>query len=215
MHPNPYFSILGDSISTLSGWLPEGNDSFYGWHRRELGILRPEQTWWGQVLAHFGGRLLVNESWSGCLVSRQPGCEISSYGCSDARTGNLGREGHLPDHILVFIGTNDRGWGIRLDSPDPADLSAAGNAYAAMLDKLRHNYPQAQIWCMTLLNNGARLSGAYCEMIRNCAAARGCRVIDLFALEEICDTVDGVHPSEKGMGTIAGAVIRAMEDPNS
>ncbi len=217
MYKDQYFSILGDSISTLSGWIPEGNESYYGWHRREAQIFWSEQTWWGKVLKHFGGKLLVNESWSACLVSRQPGMEIPSYGCSDERTGNLGVDDQLPDQILVFIGTNDKGWGIPLYSADPADLSAAGNAYGTMLDKLRRNYPQAQIWCMTMLKTSATtawrasLLEEYSQMIRTAAGDRGCRVIELpFALED-WQTVDDLHPNEAGMELIAEAVIRAME----
>lgn len=215
MRKGASFSILGDSISTLSGYLPEDYPSFYGWHNLQAGILWPQQTWWGQVIDHFGGTLLVNNSWSGSFVSRDPACEIESYGCSDARTGGLGVQGVDPEEILVFLGSNDKGGGVRLHSEDTTDLSVAANAYNCMLDKLQRNYPQARIWCFTLL----KVTGSECftrleafsDMIRQAARAHGCPVVDLCAWPETCDTVDGLHPNEKGMQTIAQAVIHNMQ----
>jgi len=87
-----YFSVLGDSISTLAGWNPPDHAVFYNWeHKRPSGVLGPEDTWWGKVIDALGGQLLMNESWSGSLVCKHPRCEIESYGCSDVRTGNLGK----------------------------------------------------------------------------------------------------------------------------
>ena len=57
--------------------------------------------------------------------------------CSDRRTAGLGN----PDTILIYMGTNDAGYGV-----DPARFAAD---YRRMLQKLKANYPAAEIWCGT------------------------------------------------------------------
>lgn len=148
-----YFSVLGDSISTLDGYNPIGYEVFYD---RTNGIFADvrtsDDTWWGQVISFFGGKLLINDSWSGSMVSKHPMCEVPSYSCSDERTSGLGRNGISPDVIMIFMGTNDRGYGMKpcAESPvEQGDLAIFGVAYREMLRKLRENYPDAEIWCIT------------------------------------------------------------------
>lgn len=61
-----YFSIMGDSISTLDGYNPKGYNVHY---KNEIsassGVYGFDDTWWGIVIKHFGAKLLVNSSWSG------------------------------------------------------------------------------------------------------------------------------------------------------
>ena len=71
-YQNKYFSILGDSMSTLEGYSQPRHAAFYDTARKfESGVLRPSDTWWGMVIEHFGGRLLVNHSVSGSMVCRR------------------------------------------------------------------------------------------------------------------------------------------------
>ncbi len=221
-----YISIMGDSISTLEGYLPEGYSSYYGYRNAYLtGVYAPEDTWWGRVIRHFGAELLVNNAWSGSYVCRPPYCEIESYGCSDARSGGLGAAGLVPDHILVFLGTNDRGAGFPLRGGEPEDLSVIEQAYGVMLDKIHRNYPTATVWCCTYpitacsrdpyfsfpkTRRGEPMEN-FGATVRAVAEARGCRVIELWDPAETCDTVDGLHPNAEGMAVIARRVIAAME----
>lgn len=63
------FSVFGDSISTLAGYTPQGWRNFYeGAEADEAGVHAYEDTWWGQVIDHFGGELLANAAYSGSLV---------------------------------------------------------------------------------------------------------------------------------------------------
>lgn len=212
-----YFSILGDSISTLVGYNPPECAVFYDWGNKCLSdVYTPEDTWWGQVIDALGGQLLVNHSWSGSLVCRHPSCEIESYGCSDARTGALGAEGRTPDVIMILLGLNDRGWGMRITPGGGEDgLSVFSVAYEVMLEKIKRNYPQAEVWCMTLpLSRGGAFQGAvgrritdYCQAIRACGEKAGCKVVDLYRPEQPYETVDGKHPNAEGMKTIAAAVL--------
>lgn len=221
-----YFSILSDSIGTFEGYIPTDYPSFYSrWNRGITNVYGPEETWWGRVIAHFGARLLVNNAYSGSCVCKTSECEVESYGCSDARCGGLHNEAHTPDHILVYIGSNDRGRCLQLHSEDKTDLSVLENAYGLMLDKLRSNYPQAVIWCCTFPKTTCSSEpefvfpesqagvpmAEYARLIRNAAAARQCRVIDLAETAELVDTIDHLHPNYDGMKAIADAVIAEME----
>jgi len=231
-YKDKYVSILGDSISTFEG-ISEPRDAVYydAAHKLASGVLTPSDTWWGRAIGHFGGRLLVNNSFSGSTVCFQPRYEIPSYGCSDERTASLDRDGVSPDVILIHMGTNDWGWGIRVFHDGRYGGISDGRtlfstAYGQMLEKLKTNYPRAEIWCLTLPVGGcsakADFSFPYCyggrhladynEAIRLCAEKWGCGVIDLYGRSEPCDTVDGSHPTSSGMKTIADAVIEALED---
>lgn len=65
-----FLSILGDSISTLEGYNPQGFNVFYeGENCLRSGVLGYKKTWWGQVTDYFSGRFLVNNSWSGGRVT--------------------------------------------------------------------------------------------------------------------------------------------------
>lgn len=92
-------SILGDSISTFSGYIPSGNAVWYP--RGE--VTEVADTWWYQLIQQQGATLGVNESYSGSKVAAD-GLDKSM--CSTTRIRNLGNKG-TPDLILFYGGTND------------------------------------------------------------------------------------------------------------
>ena len=60
-YKSKYFSILGDSISTLAGYNPQGYEVFYKWDKMlQAGIFEAKDTWWGKVIDELGGKLLIN-----------------------------------------------------------------------------------------------------------------------------------------------------------
>lgn len=227
---NKLFSILGDSISTFEGVSVPANAVYYDQARKlSSGVATPQETWWGQVIAALGGELLVNNAFSGSTVCWHPLYEHPTYGCSDERTASLGKDGRTPDVILVYLGTNDWGCGLRVyrdERYDPVADSPAlfFPAYQQMLEKIRGNYPNAEIWCFTFPTSrcsakpnfafpycyGGRHISEYCDVVRLCAKEHGCRVIDLYHSSAPYDTVDGFHPTASGMKTIADAVIREV-----
>lgn len=225
---NKLFSVLGDSISTLDGYSLPADAAFYtGMQKFRADVFTPQDTWWGQVIARLGGALLVNHSISGSMVSRHHSCTVPSYGCSDARVAALGGEGESPDVIMIFMGINDWGCGV---APTPDDTANGGDeaifsvAYQRMLEKLRDRYPRAEIWCLTLPVSAWRANAdfafpycyagrhieAYCAVIRICAKAYGCRLIELHEPSAPYDTVDGFHPNAEGMKTLADAVMAQL-----
>lgn len=220
------FSIMGDSISTFEGVTPKGYNVFYTKSRKlESGIITIDDTWWGRVIKAIGGGILVNNSWSGSLVCKHPQCEIESYGASDARTSALGENGKTPDVIMVYIGTNDWGYNMPIDSQSgKEDLSIFRVAYNTMLRKIKKNYPKAEVWCFTLaVSDSMRDFGftlpfskektsmsKYCQAIRDCAKENDCLLIDIFDDENAYETMDDLHPNCQGMKTIADLVLRQL-----
>lgn len=225
-----YVSIMGDSISTLTGYVPEGYKVFYRDERSEKsGVSEMEDTWWGILIQELGAKLLVNNSWSGSRVTKLPdnACLFPS-GCSDERTGALHTAYAVPDVILVYLGTNDWIFGARNEasrdmSCDPMEVFE--HAYAAMLRKLKNNYPKSEIWCCTIPPSYMQSNPAfrfpevyhgndvriYNAQIIKTAGTYACRVLDLYSLQTPYDSIDGTHPTRTGMRTLASLMIRCMK----
>lgn len=246
------FSVFGDSISSFHGSMPEGWRVFYeSPYTEQTGVLSPEDTWWGQVIKHFEGEFFTNAAWSGCVVE---GTEFP-VGASAKRIAALKKDGESPDDILVFIGINDYGWGcgeaqIAAATPSaPPALAAAcprhgeiagmapagaelkfAESYARMLQQMKEQNPQANIWCGTLLPG--RVQGnalptfpryfrgiaidTYNGIIRKAATDAGCYVVDLASFGYDYDALDGTHPTALGMKQMAALYIKGMEaaDPS-
>lgn len=223
------FSILGDSISTLEGYsVPKYAEFYEGFRKIEAGIFVSGDTWWGQVINALGGTLLVNNSFSGSTVIDIPAFLVSSSSCSDERTSSLHRGDNMPDVIMVFMGTNDWGSGVKLK---PENESEEGNlgifscAYESMLEKLSKNYPSAELWCFTLpisqskrypqfefpYKYGGKHIRKYCDVIRECASRCGARIIELYNYGEPHDTIDYFHPSREGMVTISNKILEQIK----
>lgn len=228
-YKNKLFSVLGDSISTLDGYsVPEYAAYYEGMRRFETGVFSIDDTWWGQVIEQVGGSLLVNNSFSGSTVCKKPKHMIESYGCSEERTSSLHKNGQIPHIIMVFMGVNDWGSKTKLlpeKEEEKTDISIFSVAYTTMLERLKGNYPNAEIMCFTLpvdkdgkndegcnfpcCYSGYRIE-EYCEVIKNCAEKFNCKVIDLYGALSTKDTVDGFHPKAEGMKTIAHTVLSQL-----
>ncbi len=169
----PAISIMGDSISTFEGQNPEGYRVYYAEELRDFtGVVEVEDTWWSQVISHFGGHLCTNASFSGSMVE---GLGFPA-GNSERRVADLkNSSGENPDAILIFMGINDFGWGgaknqaagrseavppcvdlSLIPEADPGEahaeaLEGFARAYRQMLERLRSHYPDTEIWPITLV----------------------------------------------------------------
>lgn len=204
------FSVYGDSISTFEGVTPDGWSIFYTGDQREAtGVQTPADTWWMQVINHFGGVLGVNNSYAGSTVY---GTRPTS-GNSDERTQALGAAGE-PDVILISMGGNDCAFGFK--------LKEFGRYYRRMLRKLTELYPNAEIWCGNLMRgkiipggipffNAESMTsrGPYQAVIEKEAPAAGCHVAKLGT--DFYEAYDGAHPTLNGMNYIAQCWIEAIE----
>ena len=230
-YKNKRFSILGDSISTFEGYTNPANAVFYDReHKISSGVLTILDTWWGILIEKLGGEFWVNNSISGSTVTWHPLYEVESYGCSDERTSSLGKDGVAPNVIIVYLGINDFGAGVRVVNDKleggKNELAIFSIAYREMLEKLKKNYPNAEIWCLTLpisrcskkerfefpFYNGGWHLLEYCDAIRESVLEYDCKLIDLYKNCESYDTLDGFHPNGEGMREIAFAVLNSLSE---
>ncbi len=223
------FSILGDSICTLEGYNPIGYRVFYkGKKCEKSGVAEPLDTWWGKAVEYLGGIILVNNSWSGSRASRLPeqDCQFPS-GCSDERTSGLHKGNQTPDVILVYMGTNDWEQSVPMGySIVNSEDNLFAYAYELMLDKIKRNYPNAEIWCCTItrayiaknkkfrfpVQYSGQSMEAYNNIIKTIAKSRNCNVIDFAGFSEEYDSIDGSHPTTAGMNTLAKFVLWTLAD---
>lgn len=217
-------SILGDSISTYSGYIPAGNRSRYP----EGDVDSVDKTYWKKIIDALGMKLGVNESWAGSLVSWDGTTESNDIGenkhiASLTRISHLGDNG-TPDIILIFAGTNDIGHDIELGSYDTPDfeqdidllpVSTFSDAYMTMIIRVQYYYPESKILVLTpsfakyTSYTGYTLDrlNQYINKIIEVCEIMGVDVIDTrkigFSMYNIDDlTIDGLHPNAKGMDII-------------
>ena len=171
--PAKTFSIMGDSISTFEGCVPDGYTLFYNDERLERsGVLRPTDTWWSHAARALGGTVLADSAWSGSMVE---GAGFPAASSPERAAALLGPDGQAPDAVLVFIGINDYGWGgaeaqaagrshamprcidpatvpEQIAGAAPADAAERfAAAYRTMLRNIRAAAPEAAVYCITLL----------------------------------------------------------------
>lgn len=189
-------SIIGDSISTFNGYIPSGYAYFYP----KGNVTAVAQTWWHQVINELELTLLKNCSWSGSeCYGDSTSTTSAAAGCSTKRINDLADGTTTPDIIFCYIGINDFYNGVGLsewtpESSIPAEATNISNftdAYVIMINKIRKTYPNARVFCFTLMDcptvktgyplvNGAGVSlNAFNDTIRKIANTFGCDVIEL------------------------------------
>ena len=216
-------SILGDSISTYSGHIPEGNATYYPSETVDA----VEKTWWHKLITALGMSIEVNNSWSGSRVTTTNG--EAAAGCM-SRCEDLGAN---PDVIIVWMGINDFNNDVAMGDYDgsrtiPTTTTTFREAYAIMLNKIMVKYPKSEIWVCTLTpcernlgagfpevnDNGAPLM-AYNKAIRELAEAFGARVLEhsscgmTYQNMSVYDP-NKLHPNADGHSLIANNDISQM-----
>ena len=225
-------SILGDSISTFKGYVPEddGTNLKHYYTYPSITLLKEvEQTWWMQTIRKLDAQLGINDSWSGTRVSNftelnggQTGRDVCM--ASVTRIKNLGSNG-TPDLILFYGGTNDVGNKVELGKFDPAtaptqvDLEAViwddfAQAYTAAIMRLQHFYPNAEIYAMlpnrTLYFSDEKFA-PYIEIMQAICDHYDVETIDLRDSGiQLSMLPDGVHPDIDGMQLISEKVVSSI-----
>ena len=160
--PKYKISIIGDSISTYVGFNPYGYPVYYKDDRAyDNEINSVNDTWWKQVIDGIGGELCINNSYSGSLVAGV----FESSACSKERCSNLHGES-APDVILIYMGTNDRGYEIKIGLNEQENTMGFYGAYRVMLQQLKNNYPTTKIVCGTLLMGGLTMEEYLIRLFR-------------------------------------------------
>lgn len=225
-------AIIGDSISTFQGTMPSGYANYYP----QGNVTSVDHIWW-KIVCDTLGMTPVNCSWSGSRVSGNPKGDASAA-CSDQRIlVDAKREGN-PDIILFFISCND--WGNEVDlgnwSVDNTIVSGTSTisemraAYSLMINKAQKAYPNAKLYCCTILDdakrdevdgypstNGKNVSTyTWNQSIKQIADAMGVDVIDLHACglnyANIANFVvdSGLHPNKAGHYLMAQKAISEL-----
>lgn len=148
--PPKKVSILGDSYSTMAGWItPDSNAPFYP-HGE---VTQAEQTWWHQVISSGNYALERNNSYSGSTMTYNTLNDWRRPGKMDLSTTFIERAKDLgnPDIILICGGTNDE-WNNDNSMGDykysdwtQADLYLFRPGTAYLLNYLKTTYPDAQV----------------------------------------------------------------------
>lgn len=211
-------SILGDSISTYEGFNPEGYAVFYDKEMQEKnGLKSVYDTWWAKVNQRLHAYLCVNNSFSGSKVT---GDEFPAA-VSEQRISNLHTTEYKPDIVLVYIGFNDFGSGVkiynnRLKRLAGRNLNFFADAYDKMILRIKKKYPDAKVVCGTLMRTKIRgkedwifpekYGGVNFEdyniAIRKVCKKKKCYLADLSALNIPYETIDGTHPTAEGHVTM-------------
>ncbi len=211
-HLEQNISILGDSISTLSGYTPDESVFYNPNYSGNTHVTSVEDTWWMKVINGLGGKLLVNNSYAASTVSMQ-GYRPAA---AESRIMKLQSQGVQPDCILVYSGLND--------VASRVDPDAFHTYYLDMLKALKSYYPGAEIWCGTL-TRGFQVNpmfpsffewkdclplSKYNEGIRRAVAQTACHLADLDAFWEAHATFDGAHPNAEGMTKLSELWLRCI-----
>ena len=220
-------SILGDSISTYAGYIPDSD----GYNLEHLARYPQdnlfegvEHTWWMQVIERCGAKLGINDSWRGTTLDAKNASDKTSIS-NLQRIKNLGANG-TPDVILLFGGANDYGQLSNVDTFDPAKIPAKvdlttvqwkslSQALVSTIMRIEYFYPDAQLVVMlptytksyysnTKLANGNKTMVDVCKHF-------GLPYVDLTTCGiSTSHLPDGIHPNKEGMDLITDAVMKVM-----
>ncbi len=225
-------SILGDSISTFAGFIPEA-DGINLAHRSRYPqnnlLTDINETWWMRLLNTLGADLGINDSWAGSMVTNTLDENKKDAGpdaamASLTRIRNLGAKGS-PDLILFYGGTNDagrrteKGRFIPKNAPDLAarKWDSFAEAYVEAICRINYFYPYSELVCMTPSLCGgyydnARLS-EFADMIIDICNYYGIKCVDLRRSGiEPSMLPDRLHPNAEGMNCIYRSVLSKLEE---
>ena len=239
----PYVSILGDSISTYTGISDNAafNTTLAGgaiyYTEGRYGVYQAD-TWWQQAIDALGMQLLVNNSWSGSCIWNTRYGTVGAYIDRSVQLHN--NEGITPDIIAVYLGTNDfcnykstLGTAAAIDYASLivktedgytyAEPKIAAEAYAIMIHKATVRYPDAEIYCFTLLpqklsDANVKLLEQFNQSILEIADHFGAYAVDLYSnsgikydsnfATYIAD--NSLHPGPAGMDAITGCFVSSI-----
>lgn len=219
------FAVMGNSISTYYGYIPDGWRIFYNEDREKKYGIQVGDTWWMQLSRLSGLTFLANASWSGSRVS----CDLLNSDApfvSNARVAAVGRAG-IPDLIFIMGGTND--WNqaklpLGNYSTDTfTDSLTFRGAYAMLLHKLSTKYPNSKLICLSItprsagvnqVNNIGYSQADANESIRTIAQQFGGYYIDCssipFSSNWSLYTLDKLHPTAAGAALMANTIYQGL-----
>ena len=235
-------SILGDSISsyqhysngTAAGTTNSTISNGAIYYPRSGFDVTVDSTWWYQAAQALDMEILVNNSWSGsCLLNTRSGT-VGAYvdRCVQLHDDTGDNAGQEPDIIAIFLGTNDYytypgtlgsyesvAFDTLITQTETgytyAEPTTSMEAYAIILHKIAQRYPEAQVYCFTLLPrvNSTSQPTAVNEDIKQLANHFGAITVDLHNCGIQPDSThmgDNLHPNSAGMDAMTNAFVSAV-----
>jgi len=219
------FSVLGNSISTYSGYIPSGYANYYTASKLDV-----KDTWWMQLSSKDDLELASNASWSASFVTNKTGENANSFFTSENRIKALSAKG-IPNIIFVLGGTNDWGksTGYLGDYPSENhfDLTTFRGAYSYLVVQLKNKYPKASIICCSILprkqSRTQKNSLGVTQQDIDESIKYICNYYNTYFMDmSICGlekninkyTIDGLHPNKEGMKIIADYIYHQMKEKN-
>lgn len=230
--PGKSISILGDSISTFRGYIPDKNRTYFPNNFLD----DVNNTWWMKLVNKVPSfSLNTNNSYAGSKMSPQEDQDAGGSGVERCEALDNGTTD--PDIIIIYMGANDfvRNTPLSDNATEYVDTVPDGvdtfdEAYLNALDKITKKYPNAEIYCCTLPFQNKLIQGKlfikndlglnihqYNDAIRICARSFGAHVIELDETGFNMNTVNYVtgdnhlHPNKVGMKLIAQKVKHELE----
>lgn len=206
--------LIGDSISTFEGWLPEGYAAYYPKTASE--ITEVTHTYWYRLIYDLmpDATLDRNLAYSGSRVSKIGAADSDKYDFV-SRIDNVGFDN--PDIVLIHGGTNDR----RVSTPDHVPLGEYGfdlpldqldrycfrSSYVCMVRKIMEKHPGVKIVCIIGDTLNTEKYQGLADSIRAIAEHYGFSIVNFsYALE----SADGVHPNASGAQYMADRIYEVM-----
>ena len=193
-------SILGDSISTFEGYIP--NDYKYFYPQPYGDVRNIYQTWWMKVINGLGAGLYVNNAYGGSTV-----CNFDEYSTSnDKRLESLRINENVSDVLLIFMGTNDC-------ASKYVNANSFEQAYMDMLYKLQTISPNTEIILINLpISKLYTIDSQYelNQVIRKCAKEFNYELIDISGLDLTNELIDNAHPNSNGMKSLSKALLDSL-----
>ncbi len=150
-------SLLGDSISSYAGTIPEGNDVYYT--GSNSGVTDPSQMWWSVLCSKTGMTPLVINGWSGSGITQlTDSAHVNKVPMSStSRCQALHVDTVTPDVVLIAGGVNDYSYANSAQhNPSnwdgktaPTSGSSFTETYARMIRDIQEAYPSAIIICLS------------------------------------------------------------------
>lgn len=147
--------ILGDSYSTFEGIIPEGYNSWY--HKEpthQTDVIKPEQTWWMQLIDCTESNLVLNDSFSGTTICHTGWTGDCIHNSFITRFEKLVKEDFFVenkvDKVIVFGGTNDNWAGSPIGEYKHSDwtkedLYSFLPAVSYLIHRIKTVLPNAQV----------------------------------------------------------------------
>lgn len=196
------FSILGDSYSTYKGYVEP--DTNYVWYAdipvNGTDVNSVDQTWWRQLAAKTGMRLIKNNSFSGSTICNR-GYRGEDYKDRSFLT-RLDKLGN-PELIIVFGATNDTWANVPVEGETPDDMYALRPAMGRLLSEMKKLYPGSDI--IFVLND--EIQGQQRKAVLEQCRANAVPCVELTLIDKISG-----HPSVAGMKKICDQIADFLEN---